>query len=151
MRAWTIVLFILSIHAVLAIFTVGGVGNGIMGYTYDTSGHQAVFTPIPGNYNTTLPSSDPRFFNSSSNTSQGNATLIKSGDFIGEWIESIIGVGTSFTKLMGTFTAAVFSIYTLSAPYFGNFNAMVLEGLVDIVLAIAFFQMVTGRSFKTME
>jgi hypothetical protein len=153
MRAWTIVLFILSIHAVLAMMTVAGVGNGIMNYTIDTSGHSASFPTTPGNYNVTLPSSDPRFFNTSANSTaiKGNGTLIGPSNFIGDWIESIVGVGASFSKLIQTFTNTVFSIHTLAAPYFGDFNAWVLEGIVDLILAIGLFQIVTGRSFKTME
>lgn len=151
MRAWTIVLFILCIHMMLAAFTWAGVGNGILGYTLDTSGHQASFNPIPGNYTVQLPITS-QFFNGSANGTQiTNNSLIKSGGVVGEWIENIIGVGSYFTNLINTFKDAVFSIHYLTAPYFGDVLGWLLEGIVDLVLGISFFQMVTGRSFKTME
>lgn len=152
MRAYTIVVFILAIHAMLAVFTVAGVGNGILGINIDTSTTQGIVVGS-GNYNVSIPSADPRFFNTSGNMTgiKGNDTLIGPENFVGDWIESIIGVGTAFSKLITTFTNVIFSIQYLAAPYFGSFNAWVIEGVVDFALAISLFQIVTGRSFKTME
>jgi hypothetical protein len=101
-----------------------------------------------------MPSSDPRFFNQSAPPSQvkgTNATLVKQSDFIGEFIESIFGVGKVFLTFMATFSTVIFSIHNMAAPYFGDYNAWILEGMVDTIFGVALFQMVTGRSFKTME
>ena len=66
-------------------------------------------------------------------------------------IEQILGVADSFIKLMQTFSKVIFSIQYFGAQFFGDFNAWVLEGMVDIIFGVSLFQMVTGRSFKTME
>jgi hypothetical protein len=122
--------------------------------TLDTSSNGIMVIP-PAN-GVSMPSSDPQFFDQCatadpSKVKGANSTLIAKGNFVGDFIESIAGVASTFFKFMGTFSSAIFSIHTLCAPIFGNFNAWVLEGMVDIVFGIALFQMVTGRSFKTME
>lgn len=154
MRAWTIVLFILAVHACLAMFTVANITDIGLNMSLDTTSKTG-FTVLPGAPpNVTLPSSDPRFFNSSAvngSDAKGNGTMLGQGDFIGDFIESILGMGAILSKYMGMFGAAIFSIHTLCAPYFGDFNAWVLEGMVDIVFAISLVQMFTGRSMKTME
>lgn len=151
MRAWTIVLFILAVHATLAMFTVANITDVGLNITVDTSSHNGFYI-TPGTQNVTLPS-DSTFFNASAanvTDVSTNATLTQTS-FVSDFIESILGVATAFAKYMSMFSKAIFSIYYLSAPYFGNFNAMVLEAMVDIIFGISLIQMVTGRSFKTME
>jgi hypothetical protein len=101
----------------------------------------------------TVPSST--YFNQSANGSDiANKSIVitgTSGGFFDKAIEQIIGAANTFLKLMGTFSSVLFSIHTMGAPIFGDFNAWVLEGMVDIVFGISLFQMITGRSFKTME
>jgi hypothetical protein len=155
MRAWTIVLFILAIHAVLAMINVADITDIGLNISMDTSGGSLV--TFPGAVNLTTPSST--YFNESYNKNgtgedvSNSSSLISSssGGFIGKMIEQILGAADTFIKLMTTFSSVVFSIHYLGAPIFGDFNAWVLEGIVDIVFGIALFQMVTGRSFKTME
>ena len=155
MRAWTIVIFILAIHACLAMINIANITNVGVNATLDTSSIGSNIVVTPGGINMTMPSSDPRFFNeSASSPSQikgQNATLITQKNFAQEWIESIIGVGAAFMEFMRTFSTVIFSIQRMAAPYFGETNAWVLEGMVDTIFGVALFQMVTGRSFKTME
>jgi hypothetical protein len=155
MRAWTIVIFILAIHACLAMINIANITNVGLNVTLDTSGMGSNIVVTPGGINMSMPSSDPRFFNESATSPSEikgtNATLIKQGDFIGDFIESITGVGRVFLTFMATFSTVIFSIHAMAAPYFGDTNAWVLEGMVDTIFGVALFQMVTGRSFKTME
>jgi hypothetical protein len=155
MRAWTIVVFILAIHAVLAMVNVAHITDIGLNISLDTSGGGVLVTP--GMVNMTTPSST--YFNESYNKN-GTGSDIKntsgiitgtSGGFVGKMIELIIGAADTFIKLMTTFSSVIFTIYYVGAPYIGTFNAMVLEGMVDIIFGVALFQMVTGRSFKTME
>lgn len=154
MRAWTIVLFIVAIHACLAMLTVTDITNIGLNLTIDTTSKNANINVNSGNNTIYIPS-DPTFFNANETGKDimgANTTpLIKSTDFVDKFIESIYNVGGPFLKFMGAFSAAIFSIHTLTAPYFGDFNAWVLEGIVDLVFGVSLFQMVTGRSFKTME
>ena len=154
MRAWTIVLFIVAIHACLAMINVGTITNIGLNLTIDTQSKNANIYVSEGKTNLTLPY-DPTFFNineTGKNIMGANTTpLIQKTDFISKFIESIYDVGGPFFKFMGTFSAAIFSIHNLCAPYFGDFNAWVLEGIVDLIFGVSLFQMVTGRSFKTME
>jgi hypothetical protein len=149
MRAFTIVLFILAIHACLAMINVANITDAGLNISIDTSSHNG-FIVSPGKTNITMPSS--QFFNESANGSEikSNSTLSK-GDYFGNLIESVLGLGTIASKFLGTFSAIIFSIHTMAAPYFGNYNAWVLEGMVDFVFAISCFQIFSGRSFKTME
>lgn len=153
MRAWTIVLFVLAIHACLAMFTVTDITNSAgYNWTIDTSSKSGNIIIIPGTQNVSIPSSDPQFFDSTANGSNiKNSNLLSKGDFVGGFIESVVGVGTTLVKLMAMFGAAIFSIHTLCAPYFGDFNSWILEGMVDFIFAIGLFQMITGRSFKILE
>lgn len=152
MRAYTIVIFILAIHAGLAMINVGHITD-IYGFntTLDTSTHGAIIVVNNGTH-IDVPSSayfDENASNSQNITNMSN--LVTSNDFFSGAIESIIGLAGTFGKLITTFSTIVFSIHALCAPVFGDFNSWVLEGMVDFVLGIALFQMVTGRSFKTME
>lgn len=154
MRAWTIVLFILAIHACLAMVNVANITNIGLGIVVDTTSKSGIIVAPPGSSNITLPSSDPRYFDQNatgSDISHANETIIQEGDFIGKFIENIFNVGTVFIKFIGTFSNIVFSIHGFAKPFFGDFNAWVLEGMVDMLLTISLFQIVTGRSFKTME
>jgi len=122
------------------------------GIYVDTGGTGSTFTVHEGRYDITLPSST--LFNESGTTKEeviNGSTTIKSTHFIGEYIESILNVGKVFSDFLTTFKNIVFSIHYLTAPYFGEVNSWILEGVVDFVLVIGFFQIVTGRSFKTME
>lgn len=152
MRSWTIVLFILAIHACLAMFTVTDITNAGLNISIDTTGHSGSFIVTEGTTTIDIPSSDPQFFDSEANGSSisGNVSM-SSSEYNGGMIESIIGLGKTLTKLIGMFGAAIFSIHTLSAPYFGDFNAWILEGMVDIIFAVSLFQLVTGRSFKSID
>jgi hypothetical protein len=151
MRAWTIVLFILAIHAVLAMVNVAHITDIGLNISLDTSGGGVLVSP--GMVNMTTPSSV--YFNESANGSDiANKTIViseTSSNFVGKMIEQILGAAETFFKLMGMFSSVLFSIHTMGAPIFGDFNAWVLEGMVDIVFGISLFQMITGRSFKTME
>lgn len=154
MRAWTIVIFILAIHACLAMINIANITDVGLNVTLDTSGVGSNIVVTPGGINMSLPSSDPRFFNESASPSQvkgTNATLLTQKSFAQGWIESIVGVGAAFMEFMATFSTVIFSIHTMAAPYFGDYNAWILEGMVDTIFGVALFQMVTGRSFKTME
>jgi hypothetical protein len=126
--------------------------TNVAGIYIDTSGMNTHnFVVHQGRYDVNMPQSN-LFFNGSANGSNiKNASLISNKDFAGGMIESILGVGSTFLALMDTFQRAVFSIHTLAAPYFGDTNSWVLEGMVDTILAIGLFQIVSGRSFKTME
>jgi len=154
MRAWTIVLFIVAIHACLAMLTITDITNIGLNITMDTTSKSANINVNPGNNTVYIPS-DPTFFNvneTGKDIMGANTTpIIKNTDIVSKFIESIFEVGGVFLKFMGTFSAAIFSIHTLTAPYFGDFNAWVLEGIVDMVFGVSLFQMITGRSFKTME
>lgn len=149
MRAWTIVLFILAIHAVLAMINVAHITDIGLNISLDTSGGGLAI--LPGTTNLTLPSST--YFNESANGSAilNKTVVITKNSFTDKMIETILGAATAFFNLMGTFSSVIFSIHAMGAPIFGDFNAWVLEGIVDIVFGVALFQMVTGRSFKTME
>jgi hypothetical protein len=151
MRAWTIVLFIIAIHAVLAMINVAHITDVGLNMSISTSGGGILVTP--GTSTVTVPSSV--YFNESANNSAiANKSLViseTSGNFVDKFIEQIAGAATTFFKLMGMFASTLFSIHTMGAPIFGDFNAWVLEGMVDIVFGISLFQMITGRSFKTME
>jgi hypothetical protein len=151
MRAWTIVLFILAIHACLAMINVANITDAGLNISIDTSSHNG-FIVSPGHTNVSMPSSDPQFFdqNATGNAIKGNSTLSK-GDFVGGFIESVIGMGATASKFLGMFGAIIFSIHTMAAPYFGSYNSWVLEGMVDIVFGISCLQIFTGRSLKTME
>jgi hypothetical protein len=148
MRAWTIVLFILAIHAGLAMFNYTNVMDIGLGVTIDP----VTGTLVPGSNTVDLPTSP--IFNSSGTTKEevsNNSVKIQSSGFVGQMIEAITGVGDQFFKLIATFKDLLLSIHALTAPYFGEFNAWILELVVDFIFVIALFQMVTGRSFKTME
>ena len=150
MRAWTIVLFILAVHACLAMFTVADITNIGLNMSLDTSSHTG-YNMQNGVYNVSLPS-DPTFFDVNANvTNVSSGAGLTSSSFVNDFIESILGVANAFGKYMSMFNKAIFSIYFFTAPYFGDFNAMVLQGMVDIIFGISLIQMVTGRSFKTME
>jgi hypothetical protein len=156
MRAWTIVLFIVAIHACLAMMSVANITNVGLNLTINTQEKNANIQVNPGyNSNIILPS-DPSFFSTDPNATGDNirgtnATLIKKTDFVGNFIESIFQFGGVFLKFMGTFSNAIFSIHALCAPFFGDYNAWILEAIVDTVFGVSLFQLVTGRSFKTME
>ena len=155
MRAWTIVIFILAIHAVLAMVNVANITDIGLNISLDTSGGSLV--TIPGSTNITTPSSV--YFNESYNRNGTGEDVSNSssfmtstgGGFVGKMIEQILGVADSFIKLMQTFSKVIFSIQYFGAQFFGDFNAWVLEGMVDLIFGVSLFQMVTGRSFKTME
>lgn len=151
MRAWTIVVFILAIHACLAMIGVANITDIGLNITLDTSGRGSII-PVPGNTSLVVPSStiynttDPNNFTTANNKVNLNET-----GFVGMMLQQVTGFASLFSELMATFSRLVFSIYYLTVPYFGHFNAVMLEGLVDFIFSIALFQMVTGRSFKTME
>lgn len=149
MRAWSIVLFILAIHAGLAMFNYTNVMDIGLGVTLDP----VTGVLVPGNNTIDIP--DSIIFNSSatskSQVMQNNTITSNTSGFVGDMITSILDFGKNFSDLLSTFNKLVFSIHYLAAPFFGDFNAWVLEFVVDFILVIAFFQMVTGRSFKTME
>jgi|WetSurMetagenome_2_1015567.scaffolds.fasta_scaffold674069_2 hypothetical protein len=151
MRAWTIVVFIIAIHAVLAMINVANITDVGLNISLDTSGGGVLITP--GTTNITVPSSV--YFNESANGSDiANKSIVltgTTGNFFDKAIEQIIGAANTFIKLMGMLSSVLFSIHTMGAPIFGDFNAWVLEGMVDIIFGISLFQMITGRSFKTME
>ena len=151
MRAWTIVLFIIAFHACLSMFAYVDLQNSLgLNITIDTTSKTGNWIITPGTTNITIPSSDPYFFDSTSNGSVNNSA-IKPNDFVGNMIESVLGVANAFGKLMGSFTQAAFAIHTYGAPYFGDGPAWILEGVVDFVIAIGFFQLVTGRGFKVLD
>jgi hypothetical protein len=149
MRAWTIVLFILAIHACLAMINVAHITDIGLNISVETSGGGIVVNP--GTTNLTIPSST--YFNESANGSAilNHTVVITKNSFVDKMIEQIIGAAATFYALMDTFSSVIFSIHSMGAPIFGDFNAWVLEGIVDIVFGVSLFQMVTGRSFKTME
>jgi hypothetical protein len=148
MRAWSIVLFILAIHAGLAMFNYTNIMDIGLGVTLDP----VTGVLVPGNTTIDIPSST--IFNASGETKEevtGGATNLTVNDFFGDMIESILGAGARFSQLIDTFKNLLFSIHYLAEPIFGDFNAWILEAIVDFIFVIALFQMVTGRSFKTME
>jgi PPE-repeat protein len=155
MRAWTIVLFVIAIHACLFMFNGVNFENGL-GYNFsiDTSSKSGNIIIIPGDpANISMPSPDSHFFDSSANGSNVNVngTVFSKNDVDGGLLEQVYGLGKTLMKIVGMFGAAIFSIHTLAAPYFGDSTAWILEGMVDIVFGIALFQLVTGRSFKTID
>jgi hypothetical protein len=155
MRAWTIVLFIVAIHACLAMFNITNITNAGVGVVIDTSSKNG-FSVTTGNNSMILLPNDSTFFNASASdpsevTNSSDESLLGAGDFVSKFIESIFQVGIDFLKFMNSFKDAIFSIHALGAPIFGDFNAWILEGMVDFVFGVSLFQLVTGRSFKTME
>lgn len=152
MRAYTIILFILSVHACLAMMNTADITNSGLNISVDTTSKNGFYISQGHTNMTYLMSSDPRFFNESATGKDitSNATLTRK-DYIGKFIESIFEVGGVFLKFMDMCTSLIFSIHTLCAPIFGEFNSWILEGIVDFAFGIALFQIVTGRSFKTME
>lgn len=159
MRAWTIVLFILAIHACLAMFNITDITNAGVGVIIDTSSKNGIVI-VPGNNTNDYLVNDSMFFNASatnasevknSSTASFTQQLLDSSGFVGKFIESIFQVGDVFLKFISSFKDAIFSIHALGAPLFGDFNAWILEGVVDFVFGVSLFQLVTGRSFKTME
>jgi len=152
MRAWTIVLFILALHACTAMFTHTNILDIGLNVSLDTSSSNIIqlgpSTPINI-------ANDESFFNSSANSSTEirgtNSSAIGKTDFVGKMIEAILGVADTFIEFMATFSKAIFSIQYMCAPYFGYYNAWILEAIVDTVFGVSLFQMVTGRSFKTMD
>lgn len=150
MRAWSIVLFILAIHATLAMFTYTDITDAGLNISLDTS-TKGTIIPIH-NSTVIIPVSNQYFnVNGSQDTITNQSNLVTQQDFVSGAIESIVGTATTFYNLINTFKGLVFSIHEMAAPFFGDFNAWVLEGVVDLIMGIALFQMVTGRSFKTME
>lgn len=149
-------LFIVSIHACLAMFAVADITN-TTGVYLETSGFM-VGTPSwvvhQGNNSVGIPQSN-LFFNSSANGTEifnsKSALTGSNGTFVGKMIEQILGAADIFSKFINMFKNVLFSIHYLAAPIFGEFNGWVLEGMVDIVFGISLFQIVSGRSFKTME
>jgi len=151
MRAWTIVIFILSVHVCLAMMNAAHITDVGLNLSLDTSGGSLV--PSSGSSNIKNPSSTLVNQNATSKDDAltNQSITLKKGDFVGDMMEIITGVATPFFNLMTTFSTVVFSIHYLCAPYFGNFNSWMLEAMVDFIFVMALFQMVTGRSFKTME
>jgi len=154
MRLWTIVLFIVSIHAALAIINVGNITDIGLDMKIDTTSKTGVMVSqgTPGTIE--MPSSDPTFFcqtATGADISMTDQTVLGAGDYIGKFIESVYNLGGVFSKFMTTFGSAIFGIHTLTKPFFGEFNSWVLEGMVDFLLVIGFFQIISGRNFKTMD
>jgi len=152
MRAWTIVLFILALHAGLAILNVANITDVGLDIYVDTTSKSGIITAPPGTSDIAIQGADPHFFNNTVNGADvKGSSLVSKDDFISKFIESIVGFGTSFLKFMTMFSTIIFSIHTLCEPYFGNFNAWVLEAIVDTVFGVSLAQLISGRSFKTME
>lgn len=151
MRAWTIVIFILSVHVCLSMINIAHITDVGLNLSLDTSGGSLV--PSSGSSTIENPSSILINQNATDkdNVYTNSSARLKQGDFMGDLMEIIIGVATPFVNLMKTFSVIVFSIYYISLPYFGPFNSLMLEAMVDFIFVVALFQMVTGRSFKTME
>lgn len=153
MRVWTIVLFILAIHAMTAMINVADITNIGLNMTIDTTSKNAILVSQGGNSTISMPSSNPDYFNqcaTGKDISQGNQTLNKQ-DFVGAMIQTLFAFGTVFVDFMGTFSGVIFGIHEMASPFFGDFNSWVLEGAVDLVLGVSLFQIVSGRSFKTMD
>lgn len=149
MRAYMIVVFILAIHAGLAMINVAHITD-IYGFntSIDTSS-KGTFVVINGS-NISVPSST-YFCETATGQDISSATDLAPTNFVGEMIQTITGMTEVFVNFMNSFKSLIFSIHTFGAPYFGDFNAWVLEGMVDFIFSVALFQIVTGRSFKTME
>jgi hypothetical protein len=151
MRAWTIVIFILAFHVCLAMVNYADITDVGLNITFETSGGGVLVSPGTNTIN--MPSStlvNPNATSKDDALTNQSITL-KKGDFVGDMMEIITGVATPFFNLMTTFSKIVFSIHYLCTPYFGDFNSWMLEAMVDFIFVMALFQMVTGRSFKTME
>jgi len=153
MRAWTIVLFILGLHILLAMLSAANITNAGLNLSIDTSSKGSIIVLPPGYTNITIPSGDPRFIpvNGTNTSDIKGSTLIKSTSFFGKLIESIAGAAIIFLTFMSTFSSIIFTIHGLGAPFFGEFNSWLLEGLVDTIFGVSLFQIISGRSFKTME
>ena len=78
MRAWTIVIFILAIHAVLAMVNVANITDIGLNISLDTSGGSLV--TIPGSTNITTPSSV--YFNESYNRNGTGEDVSNSSSFM---------------------------------------------------------------------
>ena len=153
MRAWTIVLFILAFHACTAMFTYTDIMNTGINSTVDTYSKTG-FVVSSGNGSVVKLPYDPSYFdpNATGQDIKGSSVaFINSTSFVGRFIESILGFGETFITFVKTFSGVITGIHYLSKPYFGDFNAWVLEGIVDTIFAVSLVQIVTGRSFKTMD
>lgn len=63
-------------------------------------------------------------------------------------VSSITGFfGTMISFALGTLTV----IYYLTEGIFGSLIAFMLQLMCDVIIAIGFMQIITGRAFKTME
>ena len=154
MRLWTVVILIVAIHAGLAIINVGNITDIGLNMSIDTTSKTGVIVSQGNPGGISMPSSNPTFFCQTAkgaDISKTNKTILGAGDYVGKFIESIVNLGGVFSKFMSTFGDAVFGIHTLTAPFFGEFNSWVLEGMVDFLMVIGFFQIISGRSLKTME
>jgi len=152
MRAWTVVLFILAIHACLAMFNHADVLNYGTNIVIDTTSKDSI---VVGAATVKITVPESVFFNEKGTGSDiikgGNDTILNNSGWIGEFITSTVGVAGQFFGFIKSVKDIVFSIHTLCGPLFGDFDGWVLEGMTDFILFVALFQMVTGRSFKTME
>jgi len=154
MRAWTIFLFILGIHIVLGMISVANITNVGLNMSIDTTQKGSII--IMPEKNISMQAPDPRFINTSGtdiNTIKGSSSnnTLAPTNFVAAYIQNIFAAADAFIKLLTSFSQVVFTIYYLGAPWFGGFNALALELMVDSVFAISLFQLVTGRSFKTMD
>lgn len=116
----------------------------------DTS-TKGTFTVIP---TTTIavPSNEIFYENASygQNVSKLKETM-PATDMLGGFIESILKFTGPFNKFVTTVLKVITSIHDTAAPFFGDYNAWIIQGIVDFIFCISLIQIITGRSFKTME
>jgi hypothetical protein len=152
MRAWTIVLFILAIHGALLIINVANITDIGLNVSVDTTSKSGIIVAPPGSTNVYVPSPNPNIFNESAgNDSIQGTALLGSDDFVSKFIETVVGLGTAFLSFMTMFSKLILSIQTTAAPFFGEFNAWVLQIIVGVIFGVSLVQILSGRSFKTME
>ena len=153
MRAYAIVVFILAFHAALAMINVSTLTNLGLNATIDTS-TKGTFNLIPST-NYTMPSS--KYFCETATgeniyllDSEDNVN-ISPNDFIGNFIQSVEGLAAPFNKFLAVIKDILFSVHDTAAPIFGEFNAWCIQGMLYFIFVVSLVQIVTGRSFKTME
>lgn len=150
MRAWTILIFIISLQAALAMLNVADPMNAGLGISIDTTNPNAIVvsqTQIPIAY----PQPDPNFYTVSGTKYNTSIKDYSSTEYISGTIADITKIISAFESTLKLFWNMLNAIYYTSHTYIGDFNAGIIQGLVDVVLGIALLQIFSGRSFKTAE
>lgn len=178
MRAWTIMLFLLALQMSLYIFTAynpitdvyqelnitidktgfGSTELNIMNVSFMRPNSQFFYLNI-----TALSQAQAQAASRNMTTTDVNKNNLVSMDNAGTGTDSsplspvlnMISQVTVITGFFGTLISfaigTVTIVYFLTAGIFGSLVAFMLQLICNVIIAIGFIQIVTGRAFKTME